>query len=70
MRATLCWYCEKPGTGRCSWDESLTPVQGWTAEPSNVDGFDTHRVIKCPLFRMDRRSMGPLIAFISRGAET
>ena len=50
MKDTLCWFCTKPGTGRCSWDRSLTPVIGWTAEPSTTDGFDTFRVIKCPLY--------------------
>lgn len=50
MKETLCWSCTSPGTGRCSWDESLTPVCGWDAEPSKTDGFDTFRVIKCPLY--------------------
>lgn len=51
MKDTLCWSCTKPGTSRCSWDRSLTPVIGWTAEPSITDGFDTFRVIKCPLYQ-------------------
>lgn len=50
MKETLCWSCTSPGTGRCCWDRDLTPVAGWTAEPTKTDGFDTFRVLKCPLY--------------------
>ena len=60
MKETLCWYCAIPGTGRCCWDKSLSPVPGWSAEPTFVDGFHTFRVDKCPLFVADRDSTGPL----------
>lgn len=50
MKETLCWSCACPGTDRCSWDESLTPVDGWEAEPTVTDGFETFRVINCPLY--------------------
>lgn len=50
MKETLCWSCTCPGTDRCSWDESLTPVEGWEAEPTVTDGFETFRVINCPLY--------------------
>lgn len=70
MKETLCWYCSKPGTGRCSWDESLTPVPGWIAQPGRTDGFDTFRVIACPLYERDRRSMGSLLRFLQREVET
>lgn len=66
MNETLCWYCKNPGTGRCCWDVDLTPVPGWIAEKTRVDNFDTFRVIKCPLFVLDGRSMGPLIKLIKR----
>lgn len=70
MRETLCWYCNKPGTGRCSWDESLTPVPDWIARPSKTDGFDTFRVDACPLFDLDIRSMGSLLKLIHKEVET
>ena len=52
---TLCWRCTRPGTGTCSWDRSLTPVDGWTAVPTNFREQDgsyvrTHRVLLCPRF--------------------
>lgn len=50
MKETLCWSCANPGTGRCSWDENLTPVFGWIAVKTKTDGFDTFRVAKCPMF--------------------
>lgn len=64
MKSTLCWYCTNPGTGRCSWDESLTPVPGWTAEPSKTDGFDTFKVIACPLFVRQRGRSIPVSKFV------
>lgn len=69
MRETLCWYCAIPGTGRCCWDESLTPVPGWSAQPTVVDGFETFRVDRCPLFQLDRHSMGPLLRILRKGVE-
>lgn len=53
MKESLCWSCTCPGTDRCSWDESLTPVEGWEAEPTVTDGFETFRVINCPLYIKD-----------------
>ena len=48
MKETLCWSCTRPGTGQCSWDREMKPVKGWTAIPSQTDGFATFRVISCP----------------------
>ena len=53
MQETMCWSCAVPGSGRCSWDRSLTPVEGWTAQPTKTDGFDTYRVIHCPMYRKE-----------------
>lgn len=53
MKETLCWSCTKPGTGRCSWDRELEPVKGWTAVPSQTDGFDTFRVLHCPQYQKE-----------------
>ena len=53
MKETLCWSCTKPGTGRCSWDRALKPVKGWSAVPSQTDGFGTYRVLSCPLYEKE-----------------
>ena len=54
MQETLCWSCAVPGSEKCSWDRSLTPVEGWTAVPAKTDGFDTYCVIHCPMYQKDR----------------
>ena len=42
----LCVWCARSNINGCSWAEDLTPVEGWTAEPSK-QGW---HVIECPLF--------------------
>lgn len=51
MEETLCWRCQRPGTSSCSWDKSLTPVEGWTATagPWGAEGV-SYCVHACPLF--------------------
>lgn len=56
MKETLCWRCSIPGTGGCSWDKSLTPVEGWEAEQtpfrdSHSEASFSYCVKSCPLFR-------------------
>ena len=57
MKQTLCWMCRRPGTGTCSWDKSLTPVEGWTATSTKLrscrEGEDigSYQVEACPLFQ-------------------
>ncbi len=53
MKHTLCWSCTKPGTGRCSWDRELVPVEGWVAAPTQTDGFDTFCVLHCPEYQKE-----------------
>lgn len=55
---TICWTCRRPGTGTCSWDKSLTPVEGWTAtvQPWSVtttQRTDSYIVHRCPLYEED-----------------
>lgn len=57
-RETLCWRCTRPGTGTCSWDKRLEPVEGWTAEEHRFresDGSTTVSwcVLDCPLYDPD-----------------
>lgn len=60
MSETLCWKCAIPGTRGCRWDAELLPVDGWTAEPTTTDGFETFHVIHCPLFvQEERRKVKP-----------
>lgn len=58
MKETLCWICRVPGTGGCSWDRSLQPVEGWDAKPTKLrlwTGYyvDTFCVKSCPLYQPD-----------------
>ena len=51
MAEALCWRCRRPGTSSCSWDKSLTPVDGWTASVERWgESGQTFCVISCPLF--------------------
>ncbi len=57
-RGTLCWRCAN-NTGKCSWSEDFTPVEGWKAikqviRNANGELMDSYHVIYCPqLRRMD-----------------
>lgn len=53
---TICWSCvhslPNPQRGRgCSWSVKHKPVEGWTAEQTNVNGRVSYRVIKCPKYK-------------------
>ena len=56
----LCWKCKK-ACGGCSWSESLTPIDGWTAEKRvkkyNLFGepafYETYEITGCPEFVHD-----------------
>jgi len=54
----LCRDC-KNVCGRCSWSQSLTPVDGWTAEKSYILSGKKHtptwRVLKCPKYEEYKR---------------
>ena len=55
---TLCWKCQRPGTGTCPWDKSLTPVPGWDAtavlwRDKPGEYHRTWHVKDCPLFRQE-----------------
>lgn len=63
-KPTLCWDCRKPGTGECSWDQKLEPVEGWDAEQTvlfvGYKYVPSYCVYECHLFEEDRRTMsGP-----------
>ncbi len=57
---TLCWRCQH-ATGRCSWSQSFTPVEGWEARPTQwlerVEGEErvitSAQVLACPQFSAD-----------------
>ena len=53
---SLCWRC-KNCFGGCSWSESFEPVEGWRAERTTIEYFNTETpsflVRDCPLFAVD-----------------
>lgn len=61
MKESLCWSCDRTGTGECSWDRGLEPVLGWVAEKRDYPASTrmkenyTYNVVKCPLYRWDRK---------------
>lgn len=46
---SLCAYCGNACNSGCSWSESFTPVEGWTAAENDKGYF----VIECPEFKHD-----------------
>lgn len=59
---TLCWDCAK-ATGGCSWADSLQPVDGWIAEPTEKsvfrgDPLRSFLVHECPEFKRDAMDGG------------
>ena len=54
---TICWECKKNG-GMCSWSRSFTPVEGWIATPTVLQGgygaknpiINSFDVYSCPEF--------------------
>lgn len=53
-KETLCWSCTRPGTNFCSWDRALVPVKDWVAVPTQVDEFQSYRVLYCPLYEKEQ----------------
>ena len=64
----LCSDCAR-AVGFCSWSKNLTPVEGWTAEPSMISHYNkkhgkvieirevpSYHVIWCPLFMKDGKT--------------
>ena len=53
---SLCWNC-KNCFGGCSWSKSFEPVEGWSAERTTIEYFNTETpsflVRDCPLFAVD-----------------
>ena len=53
---SLCWNC-KNCFGGCSWSERFEPVEGWSAERTTIEYFNTETpsflVRDCPLFAAD-----------------
>lgn len=49
----ICWHC-KNACGGCSWSRSLTPVNGWLADPiiikDSVGDISSYIIKKCPEF--------------------
>lgn len=63
-RETLCWDCQNAISG-CSWARNFTPVEGWTAVPTEIEPFGTSTkptksfcVLNCPLFIKDEKRGG------------
>lgn len=56
--------CEKCGKacGGCNWSDELKPVEGWDAEETDLAGFNTYIIRRCPEFvrgtRDDKRRIG------------
>lgn len=54
--STLCSSCGN-ACGRCSWSQNGSPVEGWTAEPTEIwmgSRFTpSFAVTKCPLYKQD-----------------
>ena len=56
QKETLCNDCAKACNGKCSWSESLTPVNGWKVTESKPSVI----VEECPEYvREDRRLRSP-----------
>lgn len=56
---TLCWSCScAAGETMCPWAKSFTPISGWTAAPTIINGngaqIQSFNVRACPLFIPDR----------------
>lgn len=58
-KSTICWECRN-AYGRCSWSKDFTPVDGWSAEPTEIKGVgrnttttNSYIVKSCPLFKED-----------------
>lgn len=60
-KTQLCWTCAR-ACGGCSWSRSFTPVNGWTAEQTELyvdrGEYETHRttsykITACPLYKND-----------------
>ena len=53
---SLCWNC-KNCFGGCSWSKSFEPVEGWRAERTTIEYFNTETpsflVRDCPRFAVD-----------------
>lgn len=63
---TKCWFCKRPGTRSCPWDDSKgnVPVPGWTAVETKLliqgKGYvKTYHIIDCPMFDEDLRMSAP-----------
>ena len=62
-KTQLCWTCAR-ACGGCSWSRSFTPVNGWTAEQTELyvdrGDYETHkttsyRIKACPLYVCDTK---------------
>ena len=66
-KPTLCWKCAH-ACGGCSWSDSFTPVEGWTAKPTVIkanhgrgfmEDIESYIVKACPLFENDMAHYKP-----------
>ena len=55
---SLCWTCVN-ACGGCSWSNTLTPVEGWTAKPVKIKNctIPSYKVIKCPKYERGRKPL-------------
>lgn len=53
--STICWDCSNARGNGCSWFRSHTPVDGWTAQESEMYGSKSYTVSECPEFEKDAR---------------
>lgn len=79
-KTQLCWTCAR-ACGGCSWSRSFTPVNGWTAEQTELyvdrGEYETHttvsyKITDCPLYICDKipqeqpKAYIPQIKFVKR----
>ena len=62
-QSTLCWDCRMSTIGGCSWSRRFEPVEGWTAERSDLYIDRNHSVVsycvqRCPKFVRDGLNFG------------
>lgn len=45
-----CWTCDR-AYGGCPWSQTFSPVPGWIASPTLVNGvYPSYRITYCPLY--------------------
>lgn len=65
-REQPCWTCER-AYGGCPWSQSFSPVPGWIASPTLVNGvYPSYRITYCPLYTGDKPRLQGIEARVVR----